>query len=65
MLQTVHQEVVSSKASSLYCFWVCQELESRLEAIWIDRPMSVFEKQIDHEAETELSVESALEQTVE
>jgi hypothetical protein len=51
MLQTVHKEIVTSKASSLHCVRVCQELESRREAIWIDRQLSVFEKQIGHEAE--------------
>jgi hypothetical protein len=65
MLQTVYKDFGTTKASSLYCVWVCHGLESRLEAIWIDREMREFEKQVVHEPHIETPVENAPEEAVE
>ncbi len=60
MLQTVHKRIATPKASSLYCVWVCQGPEPRLEAIWIDSEMSAFKKQFVCEAEIAIQAGSSL-----
>jgi hypothetical protein len=65
MLQTVYKDFGTIQASSLYCVWVCHGPGSRLEAIWIDREMREFEKQIVHEPHIKTPVENAPEEAVE
>ena len=47
MLHAVHLKKGAPQASSVYCQWICVELEgaSRLVAVWIDSNMTAFEKE--------------------
>jgi hypothetical protein len=46
MLQTIHEESNTPRASSLYCVWIPspQEAGPSLIALWIDDDMRVFEQ---------------------
>ncbi len=58
MLQTVHERTHTSKASSLYCVWICDGPRTRPQAVWIDREMTEFTGQFVVEEEAEVSIKS-------
>ena len=65
MLQAVHTEKGSPRASSLYCRWICVENAegSRLVAIWMDSEMRAFESEFHFAGQTEESGEEIVLRT--
>jgi hypothetical protein len=64
MLQVIHQEPGTPRASSIYCRWICESRNEgeRLIAVWIDTEMRCFAREFASISEPELSQRDALEE---
>ena len=64
MLQTIHQEKVAARASSIYCQWIRKEqrMDSPLVAVWMDSEMRGFEREFASNSNRELLRKCALEE---
>jgi hypothetical protein len=64
ILQTIHPQKGSTRASSIYCRWIRNEPKegSPLVAVWIDSEMRGFEQEFASRSVTDPAQEGALDE---
>jgi hypothetical protein len=63
MLPIIHQKNTAPRASSIYCRWIQENRGegSRLVAVWIDREMRCFEREVAQDSKAGATPLGALE----